>query len=42
METFFTPKTVALVGASASKGKIGNSILDSLVNYDFKGKVVPN
>lgn len=41
METFFTPKSVALVGASASKGKIGNSILDSLVNYDFKGKVYP-
>jgi 3-hydroxypropionyl-CoA synthetase (ADP-forming) len=41
METFFTPKSVALVGASATPGKIGNSILDSLVNYDFKGKVYP-
>ena len=41
METFFTPQSVALVGASSSKGKIGNSILDSLVNYDFKGKVYP-
>ncbi|NIP62240.1 MAG: acyl-CoA synthetase, partial [Nitrosopumilaceae archaeon] len=41
METFFTPKSVALVGASSSKGKIGNSILDSLVNYDYKGKVYP-
>ncbi|ABK76812.1 acyl-CoA synthetase (NDP forming) [Cenarchaeum symbiosum A] len=41
MESFFTPKTVALVGASSSKGKIGNSILDSLVNHDFKGKVYP-
>lgn len=41
METFFTPKSVALVGASSSKGKIGNSILDSLVNYDYKGRVYP-
>ena len=41
MEKFFTPRSVALVGASSSKGKIGNSILDSLVNYDFKGKVYP-
>lgn len=41
MEKFFTPKSVALVGASASKGKIGNSILDSLVNYDFKGEAYP-
>ena len=41
MEKFFTPKSVALVGASATPGKIGNSILDSLVNYDFKEKVYP-
>ena len=41
MEKFFTPKSVALVGASTSKGKIGNSILDSLVNYDYKGEVYP-
>ncbi len=41
MESFFTPKSVALVGASASKGKIGNSILDSLVNHDYKGRVYP-
>ncbi len=41
METFFTPKSVAVVGASATPGKVGNSILNSLVNYDFKGKVIP-
>ena len=41
MEKFFTPRSVALVGASTSKGKIGNSILDSLVNYDYKGEVYP-
>lgn len=41
MEEFFTPRSIALVGASATKGKIGNSILDSLVNHDYKGKVYP-
>lgn len=41
MEQFFTPRSIALVGASSKKGKIGNSILDSLVNYDYKGKVYP-
>ena len=41
MEKFFTPSSVALVGASTTKGKIGNSILDSLANYDYKGKVYP-
>ena len=41
MEKFFTPSSVALVGASATAGKIGNSILDSLVNHDYKGRVYP-
>jgi len=41
MGTFFTPKSVALVGASAIKGKVGNSILNSLINYGFKGKIYP-
>ncbi|MGH1566812.1 MAG: acetate--CoA ligase family protein, partial [Nitrosopumilus sp.] len=38
---FFTPKSVALVGASATPGKIGNSVLDALGKQDYKGKVYP-
>ena len=41
MELFFTPQSVALVGASATLGKIGNSVLDSLAKHDYKGKVFP-
>ena len=41
MELFFTPKSVALVGASATPGKIGNSVLDALGKQDYKGKVYP-
>ena len=41
MEEFFTPKSVALVGASAKPGKIGNSVLDALGKQDFKGKIYP-
>jgi len=41
MEKFFTPKSVALVGASAVPGKIGNSVLDALGKQDYKGKVYP-
>ncbi|MFQ5970403.1 MAG: acetate--CoA ligase family protein [Nitrososphaerales archaeon] len=41
MEKFFYPKSVALIGASATPGKVGNSVLDSLVNHEFKGKVYP-
>ena len=41
MELFFTPESVALVGASATPGKIGNSVLDALGKQDYKGKVYP-
>ncbi|WP_042687714.1 3-hydroxypropionate--CoA ligase [Candidatus Nitrosotenuis chungbukensis] len=41
MEKFFTPQSVALVGASATPGKVGNSVLDSLAKHDYKGKVYP-
>src|SRR3970282_1738631 len=41
MEKFFTPESVALVGASATPGKIGNSVLDSMAKHDYKGKVFP-
>jgi len=41
MELFFTPKSVALVGASATPGKIGNSVLHALGKQDYKGSVYP-
>ncbi|MCE9617280.1 MAG: acetate--CoA ligase family protein [Nitrosarchaeum sp.] len=41
MEAFFTPESVALVGASATPGKIGNSVLVALGKQDYKGKVYP-
>jgi len=41
METFFTPESVALVGASSTPGKIGNSVLIALGKQDYKGKVFP-
>ena len=41
IETFFTPKSIALVGASSTPGKIGNSVLDSIAKHDYKGKVFP-
>ena len=41
IEKFFTPKSVALIGASSKPEKISNSVLKSLQNKDFKGKVYP-
>ncbi len=41
MTGFFNPKSVAVIGASNTPGKIGFTILDSLINLDFKGIVYP-
>jgi 3-hydroxypropionyl-CoA synthetase (ADP-forming) len=38
---FFSARSVAVVGASATAGKIGNAVLDSLVRYEYRGRVYP-
>ncbi len=41
IDAFFMPKSVAVVGASATAGKIGNVILDSLVRQERDMKIYP-
>ncbi len=41
MEKFFYPRSVAVVGASATPGKVGYSVLDSIARHEFKGEVYP-
>ena len=41
IDIFFNAKSVALIGASPESGKIGNSVLESLVKHEYKGKVFP-
>jgi 3-hydroxypropionyl-CoA synthetase (ADP-forming) len=41
MDQFFNAKSIALIGASPEVGKIGNSVLETLVKHDYKGKVYP-
>jgi 3-hydroxypropionyl-CoA synthetase (ADP-forming) len=41
LSKFFQARSVALVGASSTPGKIGNAVLDSLANHEYKGKVFP-
>jgi 3-hydroxypropionyl-CoA synthetase (ADP-forming) len=41
MDLFFNAKSIALIGASPEAGKVGNSVLQSLAKYDYKGKVFP-
>ncbi len=40
LEKFFNPKSVAVVGASRTPGKIGYTILENL-KYSFNGKIYP-
>ncbi len=41
MDLFFNAKSIALIGASPEIGKIGNSVLETLVKHDYKGIVYP-
>jgi len=38
---FFNPKSVAIIGASHTPGKVGYAILDDLLKGNFKGNVYP-
>jgi acetate---CoA ligase (ADP-forming) len=41
LETFFSPRSVAIVGASRQKGKVGYEILHNMVGSGFEGKIWP-
>jgi acyl-CoA synthetase (NDP forming) len=41
MNRIFHPKAVAVIGASAETGKIGNSVMRNLINGGYRGAIVP-
>ena len=41
MNRIMKPKSVAVIGASAEDGKIGNSVMKNLINGGYKGKIYP-
>jgi len=41
LDKFFNPESVAIVGASQNKGKVGHEILTNLINGGYKGKIYP-
>ena len=41
LEHFFSPQTVAVVGASREEGKVGHDLFKNLVKHGFKGKIYP-
>jgi len=41
LESFFNPKSVAIVGASRQKSKVGYEILANMIGAGYKGKIFP-
>ena len=41
LEPLFKPKSIAIVGASRTPGKIGYEILKNLIEYGYSGKLYP-
>ncbi|TMH03178.1 MAG: CoA-binding protein [Betaproteobacteria bacterium] len=41
MKRIMQPKAVAVIGASAEDGKIGNSVMKNLINGGYKGNIYP-
>jgi acetyltransferase len=37
----FEPRSIAIVGASADKGKIGHSVISNVIRNGYKGKIFP-
>jgi len=41
LDQFFNPKSIAVIGASAKKNKLGYVLLKNLIDYKYKGKIYP-
>jgi acetyltransferase len=41
LNSLFRPKSIAVVGASREKRKVGHSVLSNLITYKFPGKIYP-
>ncbi|MFH1422020.1 MAG: acetate--CoA ligase family protein [Planctomycetota bacterium] len=41
LDCIFRPKSIAVIGASKNKGKIGREIIHNLIEGEFEGKVFP-
>ncbi|MBN1680399.1 MAG: acetate--CoA ligase family protein [Anaerolineae bacterium] len=41
LEAFFQPKAVAIIGASATEGKLGHSVLANCIDAGYKGNLYP-
>jgi acetyltransferase len=38
---FFHPESIAVIGASDTKGKVGNTVLNNIIDSGYEGKIFP-
>jgi len=38
---FFDPKSIAVIGASETAGKVGNTVLNSIIKSGYSGRIIP-
>jgi acetyltransferase len=41
IDILFNPKSIAVIGASATKGKLGNDVVRNLIESGFEGRIYP-
>ncbi len=41
LESFFNPRSVAVIGASREVGKVGHDVLHNLIQYGYAGRIYP-
>lgn len=41
LQSLFTPRSIAVIGASTKPGSVGNSLTENLISYGYAGKVYP-
>ncbi|MEE9460078.1 MAG: CoA-binding protein, partial [Candidatus Bathyarchaeia archaeon] len=41
LDNFFSPKSIAIVGASSKPGKIGNELVRNISRYKADGRIYP-
>ncbi len=41
LNNFFNPKSIAVIGASRTPGKVGYDILENILQYGYQGAVYP-
>ncbi len=41
LNNFFNPKSIAIIGASPKKEKLGFAVLKNILDYDYRGKIYP-